>query len=189
MDVVVIDCGIKNSLIKSLTNRGSNVILTPPQIKVEIIRDMKPAGVVISNGPGDPKMCKNIIENVKELTETNTPIFGVCLGMQILTLALHGDTYKLRFGHRGQNHPCLDLKTKRCYITSQNHGYAVNGESLDGTPLHATFINANDETIEGVAHERKSIFGTQFHPEASPGPNDSAYIFDLLLERLRKNRE
>ncbi|MCK4243758.1 glutamine-hydrolyzing carbamoyl-phosphate synthase small subunit [Candidatus Bathyarchaeota archaeon] len=189
LGVVLIDCGVKKSIIKNLVTRGLNVTLVPPKMTASEIFALEPDGVIISSGPGNPKMCENVIENVVQIAETNLPIFGICLGMQIITLSMGGDTYKLRFGHRGQNHPCIDLSTERCYITSQNHGYAVDANSLEKTGLYATFINANDKTIEGVAHKKKKIFGIQFHPEASPGPNDSNYMFDHFLEILGKYAE
>jgi carbamoyl-phosphate synthase small subunit len=120
------------------------------------------------------------------IAETKVPVLGVCLGSQIIALSLGGDTYKLKFGHRGQNHPCIDLDDGRCYITSQNHGFAVDAESVRGTGLRVTFVNANDGTVEGVAHEEKSIFGVQFHPEASPGPKDTDYVFDRFLKAVRE---
>ncbi|MEM2876331.1 MAG: gamma-glutamyl-gamma-aminobutyrate hydrolase family protein, partial [Candidatus Bathyarchaeia archaeon] len=141
-------------------------------------------GIVVSNGPGDPKRCDETIKTVSNLVETGLPIFGICLGNQILSLALGGDTYKLKFGHRGQNHPCMDLKTKRCFITSQNHGFAVSEKSLEGTGLEVTMINVNDRTVEGVKHRVKPIFAVQFHPEASPGPNDTSFLFREFKEKI-----
>ncbi|MEM3088513.1 MAG: glutamine-hydrolyzing carbamoyl-phosphate synthase small subunit, partial [Candidatus Bathyarchaeia archaeon] len=153
--VVLIDCGVKKSIVRSLLNRKVNVTIVPPYMSAEKILDMSPDGILLSNGPGDPKMVPYLIKTVKQLIETNIPIMGICLGNQILALAFGGDTYKLKFGHRGQNHPCIELNTGRCYITSQNHGYAVNAEQLKGTGLRVTHINANDKTVEGLAHEKK----------------------------------
>jgi carbamoyl-phosphate synthase small subunit len=183
--VVLVDCGVKKNIVRSLLNRKLNVTIVPPHTSAEKILDMSPQGILLSNGPGDPKMVPYLIKTVKQLIETNIPMMGICLGNQILALAFGGDTYKLKFGHRGQNHPCIELDTGRCYITSQNHGYAVNAEQLEGTGLRVTHINANDKTVEGLAHEKKPIFATQWHPEAAPGPNDTNYLFDLFLKNIR----
>jgi carbamoyl-phosphate synthase small subunit len=146
--------------------------------------DYRPDGVFLSNGPGDPKKCSDTISTVRELVD-KVPIMGICLGAQILTLALGGDTYKLKYGHRSQNQPALDLKTNRCYITTQNHGYAIQTNCLGKTPLECWFINANDNTVEGVKHKTNPIFAVQWHPEASPGPYDTEFLFD----EFRKNME
>jgi carbamoyl-phosphate synthase small subunit len=137
---------------------------------------------VISNGPGDPKKCMKTIECVRELVEIDVPVMGICLGNQILALALGGDTYKLKYGHRSQNQPALDLRTGRCYITTQNHGYSVNPDSLKETNLETWFMNANDKTIEGIKHKNKPVFAIQWHPEASPGPYDTEFLFDEFLK-------
>lgn len=186
--VVIIDSGVKKAIIKSLLDRKVNVTLVPPSTSADKILDMKPNGILLPSGPGDPKMASYLVNTVKELIQTEIPIMGICFGSQIITLAFGGDTYKLKFGHRGQNHPAIELKTGRCYITSQNHGYAVKEESLKGTGLKVTYINANDRTVEGVAHTKKPIFAIQFHPEASPGPQDTEYLFDLFLKNLEKMR-
>jgi len=184
--VVLVDCGVKRSIVRSLTERGLNIVAVPPKTGADRVLDMDPAAVVLSNGPGDPKMCGSLIDAMGRIAETKVPVLGVCLGSQIIALSLGGDTYKLKFGHRGQNHPCIDLDDGRCYITSQNHGFAVDAESVRGTGLRVTFVNANDGTVEGVAHEEKSIFGVQFHPEASPGPKDTDYVFDRFLKAVRE---
>lgn len=186
--VALIDCGVKKSIIESLVKRGVNVWQVPPWMGVDEILGFDPDGVVISNGPGDPKMVPYVIDKVPELVEIGMPMLGICLGNQVIALGLGGDTYKLKFGHRGQNHPCIDLSTDRCYITSQNHGYAVKAESLKGTGVEVTHLNANDKTVEGIAHERKSIFAVQFHPEASPGPKDTGYIFDRFVKMVREKK-
>jgi len=186
--VVLVDCGVKKNIIRSLLDKKLNVTVVPPNTTADKILDMKPDGIVLSNGPGDPKMVPYVIKSVKELTQADVPIMGICLGNQILALAFGGDTYKLKFGHRGQNHPCVDLETGRCYITSQNHGYAVKAESLKGTGLKVTWINANDKTVEGLEHIKKHIFAIQFHPEAAPGPEDTQYLFDRFLKNMREHK-
>jgi len=183
--VVLVDCGVKKNIIRSLVRRKLNVTVVPPNTSTEQILDMNPNGILLSNGPGDPKMVPYVVETARELVQTDIPIMGICLGIQILALAFGGDTYKLKFGHRGQNHPCIDLDTGRCYITSQNHGYAVKAESLNGKELKVTYINANDKTVEGIAHLKKPIFAVQFHPEAAPGPEDTQHLFDQFLENIK----
>jgi len=186
--IVLIDCGVKFGILRSLLSRNLSLIRVPYDFPADKILDYEPKGIVISNGPGDPKMCEETIKNVKELLETDLPIMGICLGNQILALASGANTYKLKFGHRGQNHPVIDLKTKKCYITSQNHGYAIEANSLKETDFEPWFINANDRTIEGIRHKKKRIFGVQFHPEASPGPIDTEFLFDLFLKEVEKCR-
>ncbi len=182
--VVLIDCGVKHGILRNLIKRGLDVIRVPYNFSAEEIMEYKPDGIVVSNGPGDPKRCLETIECVQTLVEENIPIMGICLGNQILALALGADTYKMKFGHRSQNQPALDLETNRCYITTQNHGYAVDSDSLKGTGLKTWFINANDKTVEGVKHERKPIFAVQFHPEASPGPYDMEFLFDHFMSLM-----
>jgi len=181
--VVLIDCGVKYSIIRNLLKRGISVVRAPYDFSAKEIMKYKPSGVFLSNGPGDPKKCVKTIDCVRELVE-KVPLMGICLGAQILTLALGGDTYKLKYGHRSQNQPVLDLKTNRCYITTQNHGYAVESESLKKTPLEAWFWNPNDKTVEGVKHESKPVFAVQWHPEASPGPYDTGFLFDTFANIL-----
>lgn len=181
--VVLIDTGVKNSILRNFLKRGISVVRVPYDFSAKEILEYKPRGIVVSNGPGDPKKCVAAIHCVEELAE-KVPVMGICLGNQILTLALGGDTYKLKFGHRSQNQPALDLKTNRCYITTQNHGYAVDLESLKKTPLEAWFINANDKTIEGVKHRSKPVFAVQWHPEASPGPYDTEFLFDTFAKLM-----
>jgi len=184
--VVLIDCGVKFGILRNLLARNVNVIRVPYDYSVEKILEYNPSGIVVSNGPGDPKKCEKTIETIKQLMETNLPMLGICMGHALFALASGADTYKLKFGHRGQNHPVIDLFTNRCYITSQNHGFAVDGDSLKRTDFDVWFINANDKTIEGLKHAKKPIFSTQFHPEASPGPYETEFLFDEFLERLRK---
>jgi carbamoyl-phosphate synthase small subunit len=184
VDIALIDCGVKKSIIKNILARGFNVILIPPKTSADRILDLEPKAVVISNGPGDPKMRVETIEATRQILKENVPLLGICLGCQILALSSGADTYKLKFGHRGQNHPCIDLETSRCYITSQNHGFAVDIESVKKAGLKVTLVNANDSTIEGIAHPSKPFMAVQFHPEAGPGPNDSNFIFDSFFKRL-----
>jgi len=175
---VVIDCGVKYGILRNLLERGFEVVRVPYDFSTEQIMEFKPDGVMISNGPGDPKICFKTVETVRELMDKNMPMMGVCLGTQILALAVGGDTYKLKYGHRSQNQPALDLETGRCYITTQNHGYTVERNSLKGTGLEVWFMNANDKTVEGVKHKTKPAFALQWHPEASPGPYDTEFLFD-----------
>ena len=175
---VLIDCGVKYGILRNLLRRGFDVVRVPYDYSAEQILEYKPDGVMISNGPGDPKQCVKTIETVRELVDEDMPMMGVCLGTQILALALDGDTYKLKYGHRSQNQPALDLETGRCYITTQNHGYTVERNSINGTGLEEWFMNANDKTVEGVKHKTKPAFALQWHPEASPGPYDTEFLFD-----------
>lgn len=178
--VAVIDCGVKNNVIRAFLNRDIAVIRYPWDY--DFTKD-KIDGVLISNGPGDPKKCEATVENVKKAISMNIPILGICLGSQILGLAAGADTYKLKYGHRGQNQPCVEVGTKRCYITSQNHGYVVDSTTLK-EDWREWFINNNDETNEGIVHISKPFFGSQFHPEASPGPDDTEFIFDMFVRSL-----
>jgi carbamoyl-phosphate synthase small subunit len=155
----------------------------PYDFSAKEVMEYKPRGVFLSNGPGDPKKCVKTIDCIRELVE-KIPLMGICLGSQILTLALGGDTYKLKYGHRSQNQPALDLNSKRCYITTQNHGYAIASESIKKTYLEAWFVNPNDKTIEGVKHKNKPVFAVQWHPEASPGPYDTGFLFDTFTKIL-----
>ncbi len=181
--VILVDCGVKNNIIRNLLKRGINIIRVPYNLSAKEILDYHPDGVFLSNGPGDPKKCVDTIASVRELAD-RVPIMGICLGAQILTLALGGDTYKLKYGHRSQNQPALDLKTNRCYITTQNHGYAIKTDCFGKTPLECWFINANDKTVEGVRHKTKPAFAVQWHPEASPGPYDTEFLFDEFEKNI-----
>ncbi len=184
---VLIDCGVKKSIIKNLIDRNTDVIQVPPSFNTEDIISFKPDGVVISNGPGDPKRVSYLTKAIEELIQHDIPILGICLGAQLIALTFKGDTYKLKFGHRGQNHPCIEIATGKCYITSQNHGYAIDPESLTNSELEVTFRNANDNTVEGIAHKSASseIFAFQWHPEASPGPYDTQLIFDQFIRGVK----
>lgn len=184
--VVLIDCGVKQGIVRSLLELGLEVVIVPAWSTKEDILRLNPRGVVISNGPGDPKRLSYIVETVKGLIEEETPLFGICLGHQILGLALGGDTYKLKFGHRGANHPVKSLNTGRVYITSQNHSYAVDPKGLDDDII-VNFINLNDQTVEGLRSKKKPIMSVQFHPEASPGPLDTKFLFEeFVKECIRK---
>ena len=179
--VVLIDCGAKMNIIRALVRRGVSVVRVPADSDAERILAFSPRGVVISNGPGDPRRAGAAVAAVRRLLAAGTPLFGICLGNQILALAAGGATYKLKFGHRGQNQPCLEEGTERCYITSQNHGFAVDTASLP-RGFAPWFRNANDGTNEGIRHVRRPVFGVQFHPEACPGPTDTEFLFDTFLE-------
>ena len=184
--IVLIDCGVKAGIIRCLLKRKVEVIRVPYLFSEDEILEYKPDGILVSNGPGDPKrMPKEVIEAVAHFIEEGIPVMGICLGNQVISLAAGGDTYKLKYGHRSQNQPAYDLETGRCYITTQNHGYAVRAESLKGTGLKVWFINANDKTVEGVRHENGRTFAVQWHPEASPGPYDTEFLFDLFIEQMR----
>lgn len=182
-NVVLIDCGVKYSIIRNLLKRGINVTRVPCDFSAKEILDYKPDGIFLSNGPGDPKKCVKAIESARELVE-KLPLMGICLGAQILALSQGGDTYKLKYGHRSQNQPALDLKTNRCYITTQNHGYAIDTECFCNIPLEQWFVNANDKTVEGVKHKSKPVFAVQWHPEATPGPYDTEFLFDMFLKNM-----
>jgi len=181
--VVLIDCGAKENIVRSLVRRGACVVRVPAATPFAKVMSFAPQGVVLSNGPGDPKRCPDVIRTVRRLLKENIPVFGICLGNQALALAAGADTYKLKFGHRSQNQPCLEEGTERCHITSQNHGYAVDPRTLP-RGWQPWFTNANDGTNEGIRHSRRPFLSVQFHPEASPGPVDTAFLFDEFLERL-----
>lgn len=183
-NVVLIDCGAKNSILRNLLSRKLKVIKVSYDFSPKEILEYKPRGIIISNGPGDPKNCLKTIDCIRVLTDTNIPILGICLGNHILALASGGDTYKMKYGHRSQNQPVINLETGRCYITTQNHGYAVNPGSFKGTNLIPYFINANDKTIEGIKLRNAPIFAVQWHPEGTPGPYDTEFIFDEFVKHV-----
>lgn len=185
--VVLIDCGVKLSIIRELLQRGMKVVRAPYNISADEVLKYHPDGVLISNGPGDPKRCTETIKTVQDLFRKDVPMLGICLGTQILALALGGDTFKLKYGHRGQNKPCVVTDGgRRGYVTSQNHGYAIDPKSLSGTGLRPWFVNADDKTGEGLRHENGRCISVQFHPEASPGPYDTRYVFDEFDRILRE---
>jgi carbamoyl-phosphate synthase small subunit len=179
--IIIVDCGAKNSIIRAFIRRNFTVVRVPWDYP---FLDQKPDGVVISNGPGDPKKCIKTIENVKTALSEDIPILGICLGSQILGLAAGAKRYKLKFGHRSQNQPCIESGTNRCYITSQNHGYAIDADTLP-QDWREWFYNNNDRTNEGITHISKPFFGTQFHPEASPGPDDTEFLFDMFIRAIK----
>lgn len=182
--VALIDCGVKLSIVRELLKRGLEVLRVPYDYPADEILGLNPNGVVVSNGPGDPKKLVRTIEAVGALLEEGRPILGICLGNQILSLSAGGETYKMKYGHRGQNKPVVDLASGRSYVTSQNHGYAVDAESLKETDLKVWFVNADDKTVEGVRCSHKPVFATQFHPEASPGPYDTLWVFDMFTKEV-----
>ena len=177
----MMDFGAKRNIARSLVRRGCRVTVYPAHTTAEEILQDKPDGIMLSNGPGDPKECTQIIEEIRKLYDSDVPIFAICLGHQLMALATGGDTYKMKYGHRGGNHPVKDLKTGRVYISSQNHGYVVDVDHIDPNLAVPAFRNVNDGTNEGLAYLNKKIFTVQFHPEACPGPQDSGYLFDRFL--------
>lgn len=181
--VVLVDFGAKKGILRDCIKRGFDVIVVPYNATAEEILGLQPDGVLLSNGPGDPKDVPQALDMIKGLLG-KTPIFGICLGHQLLALACGGNTEKMRFGHRGANHPVMDLVTGKFMMTSQNHGYTVQQESLNGTELEATHIAINDGTIEGIRHKTHHAFSIQFHPEASPGPEDSSHLFEQFLVEI-----
>ena len=178
--VAVVDCGVKNNIIRAFLKRDITVIRCPWDY--DFLKE-NPDGILISNGPGDPKMCEATIENVRKAYSKNIPIMGICLGAQIMGLAAGADTYKLKYGHRSHNQPCVESGTKRCFITPQNHGYVVDSKTLP-RGWKEWFVNNNDGTNEGIFHVSKPFFAAQFHPEASPGPDDTEFIFDKLVKAI-----
>jgi len=184
--IVLIDTGTKFSIIRNILRLGYRVIRVPWNISFSKIISYKPKGIIISNGPGDPKMCSSTIETVLKLFNSPLPMLGICLGNQIIALAAGGDTYKLKFGHRGQNKGCTEVDTKQTFITSQNHGYGIKSNTLDKTGFRTWYINSDDNTIEGIKHESKPIIAVQFHPEASPGPYDCIHIFEIFKDLVEQ---
>ena len=183
--IVAIDCGMKKNILREMAKRGCSITVVPWNTTADDIAKLNPDGVFISNGPGDPQDVTQTIQTVKDLIG-KYPIFGICLGHQIISLAYGAMTYKLKFGHRGGNHPVRNLKTDKLEITSQNHSYAVADDSLEGTGLVATHINLLDKTIEGVECVKDKVFSVQYHPESAPGPQDSSYLFDCFLKNIEE---
>ncbi|MFH1782067.1 MAG: glutamine-hydrolyzing carbamoyl-phosphate synthase small subunit [Candidatus Omnitrophota bacterium] len=183
--VVAIDAGIKFNILRNLEKRDCKVIVVPGNSSPEEILSYKPDGIMVSNGPGDPEAVTCVIETLKKLIG-KLPIFGICLGHQMLGLALGGKTYKLKFGHHGGNHPVKDLSTGRISITAQNHGFCVDIDSLNKDDIEITHINLNDNTLEGMRHKKYPVFSVQFHPEHGPGPHDAEYLFDKFIETMSK---
>ena len=187
-NVVAVDCGIKLNIIRSLNRYGCNVTVVPYDTPYNEIEFMKPDGVFLSNGPGDPEDVVPVIETVKKLAG-KYPIFGICLGHQIISLAYGAKTYKLKFGHRGGNHPVMNISTGKIEITSQNHSYAVDADSVEGTGLEITHINLLDNTVEGLKCAKDCIFSVQYHPESAPGPQDSRYLFEQFVSIMKEAKE
>lgn len=186
-DVVAIDCGIKLSTIKKLNEKGCNVAVVPYDTTAEEIMKIRPDGLFLSNGPGNPKDVKSVINVVKEL-KGQIPMFGVCLGYQLMSLAMGADTFKMKFGHRGSNHPVMSLENGKVEITLQNHSYAVDSNSLEKTDLKLTHKNLLDNTAEGVYSEEYKMFGVQYHPEGTPAPDESAKLFDKFIKMMEKEK-
>ena len=184
--VVLVDLGMKIGIVSEWTTRGCDVIVVPHNIKAEELLRLEPDGVMLTNGPGDPEDAKESIEMIREIIG-KVPIFGICMGHQLISLACGAKTYKLKFGHRGANHPVKNLITGRVDITSQNHGYAVDIDSLKNTDLELTHIAINDRSCEGVRHKKYSVFSVQYHPEAAPVPHDSSYLFDEFIKNIDEN--
>ena len=178
--VVVIDTGVKNAILRNIRNLGYKVIKLPWNTSIEKVLSYNPKGVVISNGPGDPQNCPDTIDTAKKLIEKNIPTLGICLGAQIIGLAGNTETYKLKYGHRGQNKPCVNLENNQIYVTSQNHGYGIDPDSLKDSEFNLWFKNADDKTVEGIKHKTKNCIAVQFHPEAAPGPYDCKFVFEEL---------
>ncbi len=186
--VVLVDCGVKKNIINSLIKRDIHLTVVPYDTDEKTILNLKPDGVFISNGPGDPAVLSRTIETIRQLRR-RVPIFGICLGHQLISLGYGAATYKLKFGHRGANHPVKNLANGKVEMTSQNHSYAVSNESLSDTPLHVTHMNLLDGTIEGVECMEDYVKSVQYHPESTPGPNDSRYLFDEFVAMLEKFKE
>ncbi len=185
--VVAIDCGMKLNIVRSLSKRGCRVTAVPWNTSAEDIERLNPDGIFVSNGPGDPTDVPETIAVIKSLIG-KYPVLGICLGHQLISLCYGAKTYKLKFGHRGGNHPVRNLETNKIEITSQNHSYAVDAESLKGTPLTVTHINLLDNTVEGVKCDKDRVFSVQYHPESAPGPQDSAYLFDRFIAMMEEEK-
>ena len=185
--VVLVDFGYKKNILESLLKRNCDVIVVPYDTDFETIKDFGPEGIVLSNGPGDPKSILNVLPTIQKLQES-FPLFAICMGHQIFALANGADTIKMKFGHRGGNHPVKDLSLDKVFITSQNHGYCVDDNSINGTSLEVTQLNLNDKTIEGLKHKTLPSFSVQYHPEASPGPNDTKFLFDSFISSMENNQ-
>ncbi len=186
--VALMDYGAKDNIAASLVKRGCQVTVYPAHTSADEVLAGRPDGIMLSNGPGDPKSCTGIIREVKKLADSGVPVFAICLGHQLMALAEGADTYRLKYGHRGGNHPVKDLETGKVYLTSQNHGYAVNTDTLDKSIAVPAFANVNDGTNEGLRYTGKQIYTVQFHPEACPGPQDSSFLFDRFMQMMGGDR-
>ena len=184
--VVVIDTGAKNAIVRNIRELGYKAIVVPWNTPFDKVMSYNPKGVVLSSGPGDPQNCPETIDTAKKLIENNIPTLGICLGAQIIGIAGNTETYKLKYGHRGQNKPCINLETNQVYVTSQNHGYGIKPESLEQSDFKLWFSNADDNTVEGIKHKTKDCIAVQFHPEAAPGPFDCKYVFDELKKLMER---
>jgi carbamoyl-phosphate synthase small subunit len=183
--IVAFDFGVKTNSLREFAKYGCRITVVPADTSAEDVLSLKPDGIFLSNGPGDPASMRNVIEEIKKLAESQTPMFGICLGHQLIGSAFGGDTYKLKFGHRGGNQPIKDLTTGKIEITSHNHGFAVDAGSLPAD-VEVTHINLNDQTVAGLRHKSLPVFSVQYHPESAPGPHDSEYLFERFV-RLMKN--
>jgi len=187
--VVLLDCGTKNGIVRNLLRRGYQVVAVPFDSSYSAVMKHAPAGVVVTNGPGDPQLCRETAKCVGALVESDVPVLGICLGEQVVGMSQGVETFKLKYGHRGQNKPCVDLSTGRGYVTSQNHGYSLDPKTMAGTDLTPWFVNSDDHTIEGVRHSRRPCLAVQFHPEATPGPYDTEFVFDRFVELMSRPRQ
>ena len=186
--VALLDLGAKRNIARSLNERGCEVTVYPALTSAEEILAANPDGIMLSNGPGDPKECTSVIEEIRKLYASDIPIFAICLGHQLMALANGADTHKMKYGHRGGNHPVRDLSDGRVYISSQNHGYVVDTDNLDPSVAVPAFENVNDGTNEGLSYTGKNIFTVQYHPEACPGPRDTAYLFDRFMKMMEESK-
>jgi len=186
--VALMDFGAKKNIARELNKRGCEVTVYPADTPAEEVLKTNPDGIMLSNGPGDPAENTEIIKEVRKFYESDVPVFAICLGHQLMALATGANTYKLKYGHRGGNHPVKDLETGRVYISSQNHGYAVDEHSMNPEVAVPAFVNVNDKTNEGLKYVGKNIFTVQYHPEACPGPQDSGYLFDRFLRMMEEER-
>ena len=184
--VAILDVGTKFNIARCLLKRGCEVTIFPARTNPEDILAINPDGIMLTNGPGDPKECTEVIQNLKSLYQSDVPIFAICLGHQLMALATGCDTEKMKYGHRGANHPVKDLETGRVYISSQNHGYMVKEDSVPSDIAEVAFINVNDKTVEGLKYKNKNIFTVQFHPEAFAGPKDSEVLFDRFIKMMEE---
>ncbi len=185
--VAVLDCGVKHNILRHLESRDCAVTVFPAKTGAEAILKIKPDGILLSNGPGDPEGAPYVFETVRELLG-KAPVFGICLGHQMIGLALGGKTYKLKFGHHGGNHPVKDMRTEKVSITAQNHGFCVDIDSVRSKGVEITHMNLNDNTVEGMESDKLNFFSVQFHPEAGPGPNEAAYLFDRFIDNIREKK-
>ncbi|HEY5736618.1 MAG TPA: glutamine-hydrolyzing carbamoyl-phosphate synthase small subunit [Nitrosopumilus sp.] len=184
--IVVVDTGAKNAILRNVRELGYKAILVPWDTSYEKIMSYNPDGVVLSSGPGDPQKCPNTIDTARKLIENNVPTLGICLGAQIIGIAGNTETYKLKYGHRGQNKPCINLENNQVYVTSQNHGYGITPESIEKSDFKLWFTNADDKTVEGIKHKKQNCIAVQFHPEAAPGPFDCKFVFEELKKLMEK---